>query len=40
LLCEQAAKEEDPAKLLELIRKMKYLLENKRSRVDGENAKE
>jgi hypothetical protein len=33
-LCEQAAVEQDPAKLLELIREINHLLEEKRARLD------
>jgi len=35
LLCEQAAKEQDSAKLIEIVREINNLLEDKRSRLDN-----
>jgi hypothetical protein len=40
LLCEQAAKEQDPAKLIELVREINDLLEAKQARLDAEKATE
>jgi hypothetical protein len=40
LLCELAAKEQDPAKLIELVREINDLLEAKRARLEAEKATE
>jgi hypothetical protein len=34
-LCEQAANEQDPAKLVELVKQINDLLENKKRRLDS-----
>jgi hypothetical protein len=38
-LCEQAATEQDPDKLMELVREINRLLEEKESRLKRESAK-
>jgi hypothetical protein len=40
LLCEQAAKEQDPTKLIELVREINNLLEAKQARLDAKKAAE